>query len=145
MIREMRAAGRTVLLTTHYMEEAERLCDHVAIVDLGRVIARGTPRELIASLGGEHVIEFTLETNGQCPAVDETVLAELPTVSEVRCENSHVSLSVTEPHVVLPALLARLEGLGCKLTSLTTRHASLEDVFIKLAGRHLDDAEAESR
>ena len=54
-----------MLLTTHYMDEAERLCDRVAIVDLGRVIALGTPRELIASLGGEHVIEFTLADNGQ--------------------------------------------------------------------------------
>jgi len=144
MIREIRAAGRTVLLTTHYMDEAERLCDHVAIVDQGRVIALGTPRELIATLGGEHVIEFTLATNGQCRGIDQTELAGLPTVSEVRSENSHVSLSVTEPHVVLPALLARLDGLGCQLTSLSTRHASLEDVFVKLAGRHLEDAEAES-
>jgi ABC-2 type transport system ATP-binding protein len=144
IIREIRAAGRTVLLTTHYMDEAERLCDHVAIVDQGRVIALGTPRELIASLGGEHVIEFTLETSGTNPDVDQTALAELPTVSEVRRENGHVSLSVSEPHVVLPALLARLDGLGHQLTSLTTRHASLEDVFVKLAGRHLDDVEADA-
>ena len=61
IIRQFRQAGRTVLLTTHYMDEAERLCDRIAIVDQGKVIALGTPRELIASLGGEHVIEFTLE------------------------------------------------------------------------------------
>ena len=61
IIRQFRAAGRTVLLTTHYMDEAERLCDRVAIVDHGNVIALGTPRELIASLGGEHIIEFTLD------------------------------------------------------------------------------------
>ncbi|MEX0676815.1 MAG: ABC transporter ATP-binding protein [Pirellulales bacterium] len=144
MIREMRSAGRTVLLTTHYMDEAERLCDHVAIVDLGRVIALGTPRQLIATLGGEHVIEFTLEGGGR-GGLDKADLADLPTVSEVRSENSHVSLSVAEPHVVLPALLARLDRMECQLTSLTTRHASLEDVFVKLAGRHLDDAEAEPR
>ena len=143
MIREMRSAGRTVLLTTHYMDEAERLCDQVAIVDLGRVIARGTPRQLIATLGGEHVIEFTLENNGGSRGLDQAALADLPTVREVRSENSQVSLSVAEPHVVLPALLARLDGLECRLTSLTTRHASLEDVFLKLAGRHLDDAEPE--
>lgn len=141
IIREIRAAGHTVLLTTHYMDEAERLCDRVAIVDLGRVIALGTPHELIASLGGEHVIEFTLEESGalQRPAADE--LAALPGVTAVDDQNSHLSLSVTEPHVVLPALLDCLERRRCPLASLTTRHASLEDVFVKLAGRHLDDGE----
>jgi ABC-2 type transport system ATP-binding protein len=143
IIREIRASGRTVLLTTHYMDEAEKLCDHVAIVDLGRVIALGTPRELIASLGGEHVIEFTLEANGHGPRAERAAFADLPATSEVRSENGHISLSVTQPHVVLPALLARLDALACQLTSLTTRHASLEDVFVKLAGRHLDDAPAE--
>lgn len=138
IIREIRAAGRTVLLTTHYMDEAERLCDRVAIVDMGKVIALGTPRELISSLG-EHVIEFSLEGNGHAPAIDPAALADLPTVSEVRSENSHLCLSVGEPHLVLPALLDRLAKLECQLTSLTTRHASLEDVFVKLAGRHLDD------
>ena len=64
IIREFRQSGRTVLLTTHYMDEAERLCDRVAIVDGGRVIALGTPDELIATLGGDHVIEFTWEGNG---------------------------------------------------------------------------------
>src|SRR5207248_7095174 len=64
IIRQFRQGGRTVLLTTHYMDEAERLCDRVAIVDHGKVIALGTPRELIASLGGEHVIEFTVGANG---------------------------------------------------------------------------------
>jgi ABC-2 type transport system ATP-binding protein len=139
IIREIRAAGRTVLLTTHYMDEAERLCDRVAIVDMGKVIALGTPRELIASLGGEHVIEFTLEGNGDGPALDPAALDDLPTVSEVRSENGHLSLSVGEPHLVLPALLDRLAKIARPLTSLTTRHASLEDVFVKLAGRHLDD------
>jgi ABC-2 type transport system ATP-binding protein len=143
IIREIRSAGRTVLLTTHYMDEAERLCDRVAIVDRGRLIALGSPRELIASLGGEHIIEFTLDGEERTSRCAE--LSDLPDVSEVREENSHISLSVTEPHVVLPALLERLDRLHCHLTSLTTRHASLEDVFVKLAGRHLDDAEAGER
>ena len=64
IIRGFREHGRTILLTTHYMDEAERLCDRIAIVDHGKVIALGTPAELIASLGGEHVIEFTVEQNG---------------------------------------------------------------------------------
>ena len=159
IIREIRASGRTVLLTTHYMDEAERLCDRVAIVDRGKVIALGSPRELIASLGGEHIIEFTLENGehhaGEQPAgehgsvgqraFDASDLADLPTVSQLREEDRRISLSVGEPHVVLPALLERLRGLGCHLTSLTTRHASLEDVFVKLAGRHLEEAEAAER
>ncbi len=138
IIREIRAAGRTVLLTTHYMDEAERLCDRVAIVNQGKVIALDSPRELIASLGGEHIIEFTLEGDSQQQVVERNALADLPASSAVRQENSHLSLSVTEPHVVLPALIERLDRLNCRLTSLTTRHASLEDVFVKLAGRHLD-------
>ena len=142
IIREIRAVGRTVLLTTHYMDEAERLCDRVAIVNLGRVIALGTPRELIASLGGEHVIEFTLEGDCQRRLIDNRQLVDLPAVSSVLEENSHISLSVSEPHIVLPALLERLERLQCRLTSLSTRHASLEDVFVKLAGRHLEDLQA---
>jgi ABC-2 type transport system ATP-binding protein len=139
IIRTIRAAGRTVLLTTHYMDEAERLCDRVAIVDQGKVIALGSPRELIASLGGEHVIEFTLEGDCQRQIVDGARLADLPGVNDVREENSHLRLSASEPHLVLPALIERLDRLNCKLTSLLTRHASLEDVFVKLAGRHLND------
>jgi ABC-2 type transport system ATP-binding protein len=145
ILREIRSAGRTVLLTTHYMDEAERLCDRVAIVDLGKVIALGTPRELIASLGGEHVIEFTLDDQcrGRTPPRQE--LGELPGVSAVGEENSHIRLSVNEPHVALPALLNCLDRWQCPLTSLTTRHASLEDVFVKLAGRHLDDEEPQTK
>ena len=138
IIREIRAAGRTVLLTTHYMDEAERLCDRVAIADLGRIIALGTPHELIASLGGEHVIEFTLD--GDTRHFDRAELGTLAGVSDVSHENGQVSLSVSEPHVALPALLECLDRHSAALTSLTTRHASLEDVFVKLAGRHLDDA-----
>ena len=141
IIREIRAAGNTVLLTTHYMDEAERLCDRVAIVDLGRIIALGTPHELIASLGGEHVIEFAVDPDALSRRPSHSELAALPGVSAVGDENSHVTLSITEPHVVLPALLACLERSACPLKSLTTRHASLEDVFVKLAGRHLDDQE----
>ena len=104
IIRDFGRQGRTVLLTTHYMDEAERLCDRVAIVNAGQVIALGTPRELIASLGGEHVIEFALtaDGNGELPA--ET-FAALPAVRSARKEANHYSLSVAEPHVALPALL----------------------------------------
>ncbi|HZZ26644.1 MAG TPA: ABC transporter ATP-binding protein [Pirellulales bacterium] len=141
IIRGFRQAGRSVLLTTHYMDEAERLCDRVAIVDHGRVIALGTPRELILSLGGEHVIEFTIDGAEQTSADVRHSYADLPAVSDVRLEQGRICLSVSEPHVALPALLARLDSTKRELTGLTTRHASLEDVFVKLAGRHLSEAD----
>jgi ABC-2 type transport system ATP-binding protein len=144
IIRNFRQAGRTVLITTHYMDEAERLCDRVAIVDHGRVIALGTPRELIASLGGEHVIEFTVESNGQSLAASAENFNNLPSVSAVRMEGERICLSVSELHVALPALLDRLNSTGRNLTGLTTRHASLEDVFVKLAGRHLSESDENS-
>ncbi|MEX2558952.1 MAG: ABC transporter ATP-binding protein [Pirellulales bacterium] len=141
IIRELRAQGCTILLTTHYMEEAERLCDRVAIVDHGKVIALGTPRELIASLGGEHVVELEFDAPPGAPP-HPVHLEDPPSVSSVSLEPGRARLSVREPHVVLPALLRRIDELGVQLTSLTTRHASLEDVFVKLAGRHLSEEEA---
>jgi ABC-2 type transport system ATP-binding protein len=140
VIRSYRDTGRTVLLTTHYMDEAERLCDRVAIVDLGRVMAIGTPQQLIASLGGEHVVEFACESSDG-ELLDSAAFADLPAVSAAETEQGHFRLSVREPHVALPALLARLEAMGRHLTSLSTRHASLEDVFVKLAGRHLSEGD----
>jgi ABC-2 type transport system ATP-binding protein len=139
LVRNLRAQGRTVLLTTHYMDEAERLCDRVAVVDHGKVIAQGTPRQLIAELGGEHVVEFTLEDEDGMPPPQ---LMDLPTVRSVRKDAEHFCLSVAEPHVALPALLERLRQTGRRLAGLTTRHASLEDVFVTLTGRHLRDGEA---
>jgi ABC-2 type transport system ATP-binding protein len=141
LIREFRVQGRTVLLTTHYMDEAERLCDRVAIVDHGQVIAQGSPRELIVSLGGEHIIEFALGNGQAGPFPEPARLAGLPSVQSVRNEGEQVSLSVTELHVALPALLSWLQQNRWQLASLATRHASLEDVFVSLTGRHLRDQE----
>lgn len=139
IIRELRAAGRTVLLTTHYMDEAERLCDRIAIVDQGKIIALGTPRELIASIGGEHIVEFTVEGREGAPPLDPARLQGLPAVQTSRLVAGHHSLTVSEPHIALPALITWLHQEGQPLTSLTTRHASLEDVFVTLTGRHLRD------
>ncbi len=138
IIRDFGRKGRTVLLTTHYMDEAERLCDRVAIVNSGQVIALGTPRELIASLGGDHMLEFAIaEVDGQ--PLEASEFAGLPSVSSARREADHYSLSVSEPHVALPALLAQLSTRNLALVNLTTRHASLEDVFVHLAGHHIND------
>jgi ABC-2 type transport system ATP-binding protein len=136
IIRGFRARGRTVLLTTHYMDEAERLCDRVAIIDRGKVIALGSPRELIARLGGEHFVEFALADGA---AFDGRGLADLPGVVSVRREGAAWSLAVQAAHVTIPALLQRLEGGRHQLARLTTRQASLEDVFVSLTGRHLEE------
>jgi ABC-2 type transport system ATP-binding protein len=138
IIHKFRDAGKTVLLTTHYMDEAERLCDRVAVIDHGKVIALGTPSELIARLGGQHVIDFTL-AGGQAPPAEE--FASLPTVTAARVDAGQYGLTVGEPHIALPALLKHLQQSGRELATLTTRHATLEDVFVNLTGRHLRDDE----
>jgi ABC-2 type transport system ATP-binding protein len=138
IIRSLRERGRTIVLTTHYMDEAERLCDRVAIVDHGKVIALGSPRELIHSLGGDHVVEFAL--NGGTAAPDLAPFRALPSVRGARTEGPAVQLTVTEPHVTIPALLDHVRQTGAELSQLSTRQASLEDVFVSLTGRHLRDA-----
>jgi ABC-2 type transport system ATP-binding protein len=137
LLEEFRAGGGTVLLTTHYMDEAETLCDRVAIVDRGRVIALGTPRALIASLGAEHVVEFASEGPG---GVQPELLRVLPGVRDVREENGAWALATSEVHLAVPALLERLTRQGRRLTYLSTHSATLEDVFVALTGRHLRDA-----
>jgi ABC-2 type transport system ATP-binding protein len=140
VIRELKSRGRTILLTTHYMDEAERLADLVAVVDHGRVIALGSPSELIATLGGEHVIEFAIENDGNGdPDLSLEPLHALPSVIGVRIEAGSVQLTVGEPHLAIPALLDHLDREQRHMTRLTTRHASLEDVFVNLTGRHLRD------
>jgi ABC-2 type transport system ATP-binding protein len=140
IIRAFREQRRTVLLTTHYMDEAERLCDRVAIVDQGKVMALGTPAELIARIGGEHVIEFTLTAHGD-GQLEAASLGDLPGVQTAGREADLYRLTVAQLHVALPALLERLRQTDRELAGLTTRHASLEDVFVALTGRHLRDEE----
>ena len=136
--RALKARGRTVLLTTHYMEEAARLCDRVAIVDHGKVIALGTPRELIASLGAEHVVEFAVAEASGAPSSARRCAA-LPSVEGVARDGGSWRLTVREVHRAVPALLAALCGARREPTHLTTHHATLEDVFMALTGRRLRD------
>jgi ABC-2 type transport system ATP-binding protein len=134
IVTTFRARGGTTLLTTHYMEEAQKLCDRVAIIDRGKVIALDTPEHLIASLGAEHVVEFQTEQ----PA-DLGALGGLPGVEAVREDDGAIRLTVQEVHRVVPPLLLELERRKLTLTRLTTHHATLEDVFVALTGRHLRD------
>lgn len=136
LLTEYRVAGRTVLITTHYMDEAQVLCDRVAIVDYGKVIALGTPAELIASLGAEHVVEFALEDRS-LPPVD--VLTHLPGVRRASVHEGQGTLIVSVLHEALPALLS-LIGSDRAFSLLTTHSATLEDVFVSLTGRQLRDA-----
>jgi ABC-2 type transport system ATP-binding protein len=135
IIRGFQRDGGTVLLTTHYMDEAERLCDRLAIVDHGQIIAEGTPADLIERLGGHHMVEFEVSGNSDGSAL--AVWRALPGVKSVRHDNGLVCLNVHEPHLTIPALLNAVEKQGQHLLHLTTRQASLEDVFVGLTGRHL--------
>ena len=144
IIRAFQRAGGTVLLTTHYMDEAERLCDRLAIVDHGQIIAEGSPSDLIDRLGGHHVVEFSTTGNGAAPgselhASELQVWRTLPGVESLREDDGLVALNVKEPHLTIPALLDAIEQQGRELDHLTTRQASLEDVFVRLTGRHLRD------
>ena len=140
IIRAFQKKGGTVLLTTHYMDEAERLCDRLAIVDHGEIIAEGTPSDLIDRLGGHHVVEFQVDEfqiDGNRNAQHADLWRRLPGVESVRHEEEMVCLNVREPHLTIPALLAAINQQGQQLEHLSTRQGSLEDVFVRLTGRHL--------
>ena len=137
VILDLRARGRTTILTTHYMDEAERLCDRVAIVDQGKVIALGSPADLIARTGGEHVVEFAVGTNAESASLLPDSLTNLASVLAARAEADGFALTVAEPHHAIPALLDFLATANHPLARLTTRQVSLEDVFVAMTGRHL--------
>ena len=134
IVERFRAGGGTVLLKTHYMEEATRLCDRVAIMDHGKVIALGTPAELIESLGADQIIEFSATK----PLADEP-LEQLPAVNHLHKRGEVYALTVSEIGVALPALLAEIKRQQSELVTLTTHQATLEDVFVSLTGRMLRD------
>jgi ABC-2 type transport system ATP-binding protein len=135
IVSDFRERGGTVLLTTHYMEEAHRLCDRLAIIDQGKTIAAGSPAELIGSLGADHVVEFETES-----PLDLEPLRSLDGVCDVGQENDATRLTVSHVHRAIPALLDELRRQRVELSQLTTHHATLEDVFVTLTGRHLRDA-----
>ena len=132
---EFREQGGTILLTTHYMDEAERLCDRVAIVDRGKVIALGTPAELIGALHAANVVEVQAE-----PELEVEALRGLPGVVEVHRRGPNWSLAVGSLTESVPALLAFVERSGARLSHLSTHQATLEDLFVSLTGRELRDA-----
>ncbi|MHC5065930.1 MAG: ABC transporter ATP-binding protein [Planctomycetota bacterium] len=139
VIRSFRERGGTLLLTTHYMEEAAALCDRLMIIDHGRCIALGSPRQLIAELGAGHVV--SLEAVGIGERLQAEELSALPSVRDSTSLGDELNLTVEEPHVALPAILALLREKDIELEGLSTRHTSLDDVFVHHTGRHLRDEE----
>jgi len=135
IIREFQSRGGTVLLTTHYMDEAERLCDRLSIIDHGRVIASGSPASLIETHCGHQMIEFATSSDDAKSSGDSW--RSLPGVESVYHDNGLTVLRASEPHQTIPALLSAIAARGLQLQHLTTRQASLEDVFVQLTGRHL--------
>ncbi len=145
LVDGLKQAGRTIILTTHYMEEAERLCDRVAIMDHGRVIALGTPQQLIATVGGEDIVEFAIghgESSAQSPtraALDPSQLTAIPGVQSHRVDAGLHQLSVSELHTTVPRIFAALRAEGLHMSEFRTHSATLEDVFVRLTGRNLRD------
>lgn len=134
VVAKFRAKGGTVLLTTHYMEEAQRLCDRIAIVDHGHLIALGTPAELIARLEASNIIEFTTE-----PPLAEGALRDLPGCRGCGRHRDGWQLRVDSLADSVPRVLSIIEQSGAKLETLSTHAATLEDVFVSLTGRELRD------
>jgi ABC-2 type transport system ATP-binding protein len=151
LVDGLKQAGRTIILTTHYMDEAERLCDRVGIMDHGKIIALGTPQQLIASVGGEHIVEFAVTTRaaGQSAAhsadppthaaVDPAVFTAIPGVQSHRVDAGLHQLTVGELHTAVPLIFAALAARGLHLSEFRTHSATLEDVFVRLTGRNLRD------
>lgn len=138
VVTQLKARGCTVVLTTHYMEEAEVLCDRLVIIDRGRVIAQGTPHDMIASLGEGQVIELEAEP---MPAPER--LQGVPSLVSVQGQaGGRLLLRVRELHRALPAVLREVEGSGGTLRHLSTRRPTLDDVFLGLTGRSLREEKA---
>ena len=140
LVDQLKQAGHTIILTTHYMDEAERLCDRVAIMDHGRIIALGTPNQLIASIGGEHIVEFAVMGRDTGDGmVDATLMAAIPGIQSHRVDAGLHQLSVSELHTAVPRIFAALTEQGLHLSEFRTHSATLEDVFVGLTGRTVRD------
>ena len=135
LIRDMRDEGKTVIITTHYMEEAEALCDRVAIMDSGRIMALDTPHELVRMLASESTIECSFRGN----SVSRTDLAKLPGVRDVRSENGSTMLFTSNVSATLNSLVHASDERECPIKDLNVRSSTLEDVFMLLTGRRLRD------
>jgi ABC-2 type transport system ATP-binding protein len=135
MIRDIRAAGTTVVLTTHYMEEAQVLCDRVAVMDRGRVIACDTPGALIAALG----IEATVRARIAGGSLARSDLEAIPAVLSATIEDDRIALQTRDVQSTLIGLLRLVESRSVTLAEMTSQQSTLEDVFLSLTGRSYED------
>ncbi len=136
LIEELRGEKRTILMTTHYIEEAERLCDRVAIIDAGQIIAIGSPRELQEKSASQSGIEATLSRPapaGELPAFAEAIRS---TLSEDR---RHLTISSKRPGRTIVDLVKWIDGHGLELDDVHLKRPTLEDVFLELTGKKLRD------
>ena len=134
VVRRMKGEGRTILMTTHYMEEAEALCDRLAIMDHGRILDSGTVDELIGRRFSERGVHFA-----RAGAPEEARLAALAGVSSVVYETDEIVLFTSNVPATIAALLELTRRVGTEPANLMVRRASLEDVFLELTGRALRD------
>jgi ABC-2 type transport system ATP-binding protein len=128
-IREMRQEGRSVLLTTHDMDEAEQLCDRIAVIDGGRIVAEGSPRELIA--GSQSAVSISLQTSAP---LEPNWLAHLPHVGEIVCDGDGARFTTTDVNRALAELTAALDARQIQIAGLRAGKATLEDVILELTG-----------
>ena len=134
LVRDMQREGKTVMVTTHYMEEAEALCDRVAIMDHGRIMALDTPRQLVRGLAFDNTVECSF-----AEPVDRERLMALPEVRDTRSEDGTHFLFTNDVSATLAGLMDLTDDSGQRAQSLQVRTATLEDVFISLTGRRLRD------
>ena len=133
----LHAEGQTILLTTHYMEEADQLCDRVAIMDHGRILALDTPTALKASLGTESVV--TNRTDGDVAALAEVVAREVAGVSRTDVDGDSVRIHLDSARGAVPAVVTAADRAGHLVTDVTVSEPTLETVFIALTGKDLRD------
>jgi ABC-2 type transport system ATP-binding protein len=135
-VRRLRADGMTIFITTHYLDEADALCDRVAIIDYGEIVAEGTPDELKHEVAGDVV---TLGVNGSAPKAAELLELE-PYVRRTELVDEHLRLYVEEGSSTIPQILRLLDGAGLPLGSIELHRPSLDDVFLAKTGRSLREA-----
>ncbi len=137
-VRKMHDRGTTVFLTTHYLDEADALCDRVAIIDYGRIVAEGTPEELKRAIAGD-VVTFTVAGE---PQVALNLVKDQQFVRESSVEDGAIHLYVDRGEVAMPAILRLLDGAGLQLMTVELHRPSLDDVFLRRTGRSLREAAA---
>ncbi len=134
VVRKMKTEGRTTMLTTHYMDEAEVLCDRLAILDHGKILRSGTPAELIASLGIPSVVELTFDGAAPDPSAFASRLG-----ASVEARGDVWEIPTRDPKTLLPKLFTAIESERLEYSQVHVRRATLEDVFLQLTGRSLRD------